>query len=140
MRKISLREAVKFHGHLGPYLVLGILAGEMAIKKLEARKYFGLEVMVRGATQKPKSCLIDGLQLSAGATYGKGNIQKTKGNSIAILFRNPENKKKIRISLKGGVLKKLGGLKCHRDCEAFARELYNINPSEVFNLSSKQGS
>ncbi|MCX5710376.1 MAG: formylmethanofuran dehydrogenase subunit E family protein, partial [Candidatus Omnitrophica bacterium] len=79
--KVSLKEAVNFHGHLGPYLVLGLKAGEMALRKLGCKKYFGLEVKVFGALKKPKSCFIDGLQLSTGATYGKGNIQKYKGNS-----------------------------------------------------------
>ena len=40
---ISLKEAEKFHGHLGPWLVLGLLIGDAALKKLKAEKYFGLE-------------------------------------------------------------------------------------------------
>jgi formylmethanofuran dehydrogenase subunit E len=65
---ITLKEAIRFHGHLGPYLVLGVLAGEAALKKLKAKKYFGIEMKVWGANKKPKSCLVDGLQLSTGAT------------------------------------------------------------------------
>ena len=50
--------------------------GEYALEKIKARPHFGLEVKVWGAKNKPKSCLIDGLQLSTGCTYGKGNITK----------------------------------------------------------------
>jgi len=80
----KIKEAVKFHGHLGPYLILGVLAGEIALKRIGVKKYFGLEVKVYGANQKPKSCLIDGLQLSTGATFGKGNIRKLAGKNIKI--------------------------------------------------------
>jgi formylmethanofuran dehydrogenase subunit E len=136
-RRITLQEAEKFHGHLGPYLILGILAGAFAIKKLKCKKYFGLEVKVRGATKKPKSCLVDGLQLSTGATYGKGNIRKIEGNRIQILFRNLRNHKKIKMYLREGLIKKLNKLKGHKDSESFAKELYKTNPLKTFNLTPK---
>jgi formylmethanofuran dehydrogenase subunit E len=133
-KKVGLKEAIKFHGHLGPYLVLGILAGEEAIKKLKAKKYFGLEVKVWGANKKPKSCLIDGLQLSTGATYGKGNIYKLNSDEIKILIRNLENNKKIKISLKKDLIHDLIHLRGHRDSEAFARRLFKINSTQLFRL------
>src|SRR3989338_6987873 len=96
--RITLEEAIKFHGHLGPYLVLGVLAGELALKNLGSKKYFGLDIKVYGADKKPKSCLIDGLQLSTGATYGKGNIHKFNGRLIKIEFSNKFKNKKIILS------------------------------------------
>lgn len=132
--RISLKEAKKFHGHLGPYLILGILAGEIALKKLNCKKYFGLQAKVYGADKKPKSCLIDGLQLSCGATYGKGNIKKISGNKIQALISNIANNKRIKISLKEDLNKRLAGLKTHRDSEAFTKELYKMNPLKIFKL------
>lgn len=136
MNRITLKEAVKFHGHLGPYLVLGILAGKLAIKKLGCKKYFDLDVKVRGANKKPKSCLIDGLQLSTGATYGKGNIEKLNGNKIQILFCNLKNNKKIKIYLKESLIKKLDTLKGHKDSEDFAKSLYKVNHFNFFDLTT----
>lgn len=136
MERITLREAIKFHGHLGPYLVLGVLAGEAAIKELKCKKHFGLEVKVWGATRKPKSCLIDGLQLSTGATYGKGNIKTNNGKRIRVSFLDLENKKNTEISLKDGLINKLNSLKGHDDSEAFAKELYKTNPFKIFNLTT----
>ncbi|TRZ94051.1 hypothetical protein D4R78_07010 [bacterium] len=135
--RISLKQGGDFHGHLGPYLVLGILAGEAALKKLNADKYFGLDVKVRGAAKKPKSCLIDGLQLSTGATYGKGNIRKLNGAAIKIIFSNRKNNKKIVLELKNNIIKKLGQAKSHRDSEILARELYRTGPLRIFNLTPK---
>jgi len=135
--RITLAEAIKFHGHLGPYLVLGILAGEIAIKKLSCKKYFGLEVKVRGADKKPRSCLVDGLQLSTGVTYGKGNIKRMEGTKIQILFRNLKNNKAISLYLKKDLIKRLNSLKGHNDSEVFAKALYNTDPLKIFNLIPK---
>ena len=121
---ITLNEAIKFHGHLGPYLILGILAGKFAVKKLRCKRYFGLNVKVYGANKKPKSCLIDGLQLSTGATYGKGNIQKFNGPIIRIEFYNQLSRKRISLKLKDGLRQILEATKTHRDSEALAKELY----------------
>jgi len=130
--RTSIKEATKFHGHLGPYLILGILAGELAMKRLGCGKYFGLQVKVRGVDKKPKSCLVDGLQLATGATYGKGNIRKIKGSAVQILFRNLKNNKKITVNLKDSLKKKLGALEGHRDSEALAKKLATVNPLGLF--------
>lgn len=131
---ISLKEAEKFHGHLGPWLVLGLLIGDAALKKLKAEKYFGLEAEVRGANKKPRSCLIDGLQISSGCTYGKGNIRKIAGDKIQVVLRNLKNNKKISVSLKKDLLASLNGLRGHRDAEVFARKLLKVDPQTLFEV------
>ena len=85
---MALQQAINFHGHLGPYLVLGLKMGQVALKKIKAKKYFGINVSVGGVNCKPKSCLIDGLQLATGATFGKGNIRKAGGITIEVVITN----------------------------------------------------
>jgi formylmethanofuran dehydrogenase subunit E len=135
-KRITLNEAIKFHGHLGPYLILGILAGEAALKKLKCKKYFGLKVKVWGADKKPRSCFIDGLQLSTGATYGKGNISKMRSSKIRALFLNAGNNKKLTISFRDGIINRLDNLKGHRDSEVLARQLYKAGDSGVFDIKA----
>ena len=130
--KITLKEAERFHGHLGPYLVLGLLAGEIALKKLRCKKYFGLEVRVWGTNKKPKSCLIDGLQLSTGATYGKGNIKKLNGSAIKVEFYNRVNGKKLTLRLNSNIIKKLKEARTHWFAENLVRKIYKINPEDLF--------
>ncbi|MBP7216421.1 MAG: formylmethanofuran dehydrogenase subunit E family protein [Candidatus Omnitrophica bacterium] len=136
MKVISLKKAVEFHGHLGPYLVLGILAGSLALRKLNCRKHFGILVTVWGATQKPKSCLIDGLQLSTGATFGKGNIEKKVARYIRIRCINKKTNEEIVLRLTKEVIKKLAALTGHRDSEALAKQLYSINPRQLFEMEN----
>ena len=133
--RVSLKEAIRFHGHIGPYLVLGVLAGDLALKKLRCKKYFGLEVKVWGANKKPKSCLIDGLQLSTGATYGKGNIQKLDGARIKMQFFNQINQKKIALTLKDFLIQILNATKSHKNSELLARQLYKKNSFKLFDLT-----
>lgn len=134
--KVSLKEATKFHGHLGPYLVLGLLAGESALAKLRCRSHFGLDVKVYGASKKPKSCLIDGLQLSTGATYGKGNIKKFSGPCIRIEFCNRTNNKQINFKFKDKLISDLAQAKTHADAQALAKRLYRSNSAALFQVST----
>lgn len=132
---VNLSEAIKFHGHLGPYLVLGILAGVHVLKKLKAEKYFGVEVKVRGVDKKPKSCFVDGLQLSTGATYGKGNILKLNGNSIKLSVKNCANNRRISLSLTKHLIKELDRAGTHKESERLARKILKTDPAELFNFT-----
>ena len=124
--RISLKQAIDFHGHLGPYLVLGLLMGEYALKKLNARPHFGLGVKVWGARNKPQSCLIDGLQLSTGCTYGKGNIVKYNGKIIRVSFMNCDTERGLNLILSGEFVKKLKSATTQRTSEKLARHLYRM--------------
>ena len=130
--KTMLKRAIDFHGHFGPYLVLGMLMGDLAINKLRCKRHFGIKAIVKGAVHKPKSCLIDGIQVSTGCTYGKGNIIKLSGSIINTEFINLRNNKKIEICLKKDLVKRLDSLDGHRASKSFAGELLKINPVELF--------
>ncbi|MCM8797358.1 MAG: formylmethanofuran dehydrogenase subunit E family protein [Candidatus Omnitrophica bacterium] len=129
--RVSLEAAKEFHGHLGPYLTLGLLAGELALRELNCKKYFGLYIKVYGAQKKPKSCLIDGLQLSTGATYGKGNIEKFGGRSIKMDFYQKERKDYLSIRLNKAVIKKLKNAKTHMQCELLAKRLFKEDADNI---------
>lgn len=76
--KVSLKEmierGIEFHGHLGPFLVLGIRMGLAALRELGSTGYSGIQADVRAGCTPPMSCLVDGIQISTGCTLGKGNI------------------------------------------------------------------
>ena len=131
-KEIPLKRAIDFHGHLGPYLVLGLLMGKYALNKLKARQHFGLRVKVWGVKDKPRSCLIDGLQLSTGCTYGKGNIAKYNGAVIKANFLNQDTKESVDLLLRDEVIKKLKAASSHSSSEKLARELYRAQPQDLF--------
>ena len=63
-----------FHGHLGPYVVLGYRMGRLALEKTNSDGHFDLSAEVYSTLEPPPSCLIDGVQLGSGCTLGKRNI------------------------------------------------------------------
>ncbi|MGQ9525210.1 MAG: formylmethanofuran dehydrogenase subunit E family protein [Armatimonadota bacterium] len=86
----ELERAKLFHGHLGPWLVLGIRIGEDAVKMLEARRWFGLSIVVNCPPQPPHSCIADGLQISTGCTLGKRNITIQPSDEVEVRVTNTD--------------------------------------------------
>lgn len=87
----------RFHGHLGPWVVFGWRVGDWAVGHLNAQRYFGVRVEVACPSSPPVSCLIDGLQVSTGATTGKANLIVKPAKQIEIYIRNTKTEKSVRI-------------------------------------------
>ncbi|MFO7638448.1 MAG: formylmethanofuran dehydrogenase subunit E family protein [bacterium] len=68
-----LQQATSFHGHLGPWLALGLRAGLYA-RRIVSADPFRLVARARCPARTPYTCLLDGIQFSSGCTLGKGNI------------------------------------------------------------------
>lgn len=131
---IYLKKAVEFHGHLGPWLVLGLVTGEYILNKLKAKKYFGLKIKVYGLNQKPKTCMLDGLQLSTGCTLGKFNLLTIKAKSIKIDCFNKVTKKRLTIHFDKKFLDWLNSAKDHKTSEEIAHKLYRQNVANFIKL------
>ena len=70
-----LARAVEFHGHLGPFLILGIRMGVIARSTLKAQNHNDLSAVVFVNRNPPASCIVDGIQVASGCTLGKGTIR-----------------------------------------------------------------
>jgi hypothetical protein len=73
-----LAKAGLFHGHLGPWMVAGAMIGHDAIVRLETPGQWKIDItcwMPADKQRTPFSCILDGLQVSTGATLGKQNIR-----------------------------------------------------------------
>ncbi len=80
-REEILTRIEDFHGHLGPYVILGFRAGQLALRSLGVVGYFDLEARVWSGTKPPLSCFADGVQLGSGCTTGKGNLTVEAGEA-----------------------------------------------------------
>jgi hypothetical protein len=76
------------------------------------------------------------LQLSTGATYGKGNIERLNSRAIKIEVCNKLNRKKINLRLKSNLIRKLKEAKTHYDSEILAKRLYRESWDKLFKLST----
>lgn len=86
MNKKELNRIKNFHGHLGPYVILGYKMGKLAEKKIKKIK----KIIIYLPKNPPQSCIIDGLQLSTNCTFGKNQIKiiKKKNFQKALFYNN----------------------------------------------------
>ncbi|MFQ5810959.1 MAG: formylmethanofuran dehydrogenase subunit E family protein [Armatimonadota bacterium] len=99
----ELQPLKDFHGHLGPFVVIGYLAGVRALEGLRARKYFGISARVECEPEPPQSCLADGVQFAAGCTFGKRNISIHAASDVAVHFENTDTGEMLRLTLRQGL-------------------------------------
>ena len=66
-----LREAVHFHGHLCPGLLIGFKAAWLGLERLGVERSEDEELV---AIVENDSCAVDGIQALTGCTFGKGNL------------------------------------------------------------------
>ena len=85
MEKLA-RKGVEFHGHLGPFLIIGLRMGSLALKLLGLNEPSGLRAIVETGNEPPLSCIADGVQVATGCTLGKGNIEVVKNNRAKATF------------------------------------------------------
>jgi formylmethanofuran dehydrogenase subunit E len=127
-----LLKAVEFHGHLGPYLVLGLKAGLYA-NQILGREPMETEALIKTKTFPPESCFADGVQLSTGCTFGKGNIFLTEGKGLQVTFK--KNNQKLTLKLKNEIIEEINSLPSEEKAwEKLAKDLYQRKTEKIFEI------
>jgi len=118
--------AFEFHGHRCPFMPIGYRMGRLAMEYLgvERVKDHGLFVFPELGEGHPMTCMMDGLQIATGATYGKVLMAKTSYGKLAATFYSP-HKGAVRFALKSDFIDALGRF------EFFAYRRRGIEPSEI---------
>jgi len=82
-----LKKAADFHGHLGPFLALGVRMGLVGVRELGAKENAEkLRVTVMLKHSVPFSCVIDGVQVATKCTVGNKKLRVKKSSGIAAKF------------------------------------------------------
>lgn len=107
--KTIIEAAAKIHGHLGPFLVLGVKMGEAALKKLGGSQKGSLRVKLKVPLQTPYSCLIDGVQTATQCTVGnrKLELENSDENFIAGYFKTEDSDDVLVIRVKPHIIEAL---------------------------------
>jgi formylmethanofuran dehydrogenase subunit E len=125
-----LSRAIEFHGHLGPYLVLGLKAGLFANQTL-GRNPMKTDAFVETKVTPPESCFADGIQFSTGCTLGKGNIHLKEGEGLQVTFRR--DKKKLILKLKKEIAEEISSLPSKEEAwDNLAKDLYQREIEKIF--------
>jgi formylmethanofuran dehydrogenase subunit E len=89
----ELRSLSAFHGHLGPYVVVGYRMGQYARSSMNGK----LRALVLTGTRPPVSCVVDGIQFSSGCTMGKGNIEVRDEGKVHATFSSGNERMEIEL-------------------------------------------
>jgi formylmethanofuran dehydrogenase subunit E len=82
-------------------LSFGARMGMIALKAVDAKGYFDVEVTCEGPFVKPpESCFLDGIQISTGATLGKRNLQWIESKNIIVRIKNTRTGKTAELKPK----------------------------------------
>ncbi len=128
----KIKQLAKFHGHLGPYLIVGMKMGDLS------NKYFGPEsgagtghfykkAIVKTGLKPPISCIIDGIQFTSGCTLGKGNIEVIDQQMPEVTFLKDNKQLTIKLKIKIDT--------SNRDLEELAIEISKQSPQYLFEIS-----
>ena len=128
-----LSRAIEFHGHLGPYLVLGLKAGLFANQTL-GKDPMKTEAFIETKVTPPESCFVDGIQFSTGCTYGKGNIHLKEGKGLQVAFKREDQK--LVLKLKKEIIDEIGSLPSREEAwDKLAEDLYKIETEKIFSVT-----
>ena len=127
-----LQQIERFHGHLGPYAVIGYRMGLLANKHLGTTP-FSKQVTLWTGTAPPLSCIIDGVQLSSGCTLGTGKITVHQENLPKAQFINTKGQQ-IEILLKPEIQQEIDTTVTEDNIIDYACKTYEKSDSELFEL------
>ena len=108
--EMSIKDAAKLHGHLGPFLVIGVRMGKVANKIFEPKneECVELRAFVKVPFLPPFSCILDGIQSATHCTIGNQRLKVEKSRQkITAQFETTDSNKIVLISLNPKMVEEL---------------------------------
>ena len=131
-----IKKAADFHGHLGPFLVIGVRMGSLAKKILNANagENNKLRITARLPLLTPFSCIIDGIQATTQCTIGNQKLKMENSQTkIIVYFELKNSYKALRIHVDPKIIKELKNRYSEgASNEELAREIASIPESQLF--------
>lgn len=135
-RPLKPEEIERFHGHLGPFVLLGVRMGEHSCGELKMPRYFDLTVVAECPDGPPHTCLIDGLQLSTGATMGKETISHKHAEQIRVTMKEVSTGRTVDYRLKNATQELLRKWKADKvSLDDQSMHIYEMKPQDLFEIS-----
>ena len=136
-RLATINAARKLHGHLGPFLVIGVRMGEAAIKNLNltGNERLDLRVNVKVPLQTPFSCLLDGIQIATTCTVGNQRLKIENAETIQATFTTQKEAKALKITINESLSEQLKQKQSQNKLtEELALEIADIPENQLFKI------
>ncbi len=128
----ELEQLKRFHGHLGPYVVVGYKMGLVARQRFPEKIF----CIARSGTRRPLSCLADGIQFSSCCTLGKGNIQLLDEGRASASFS--DGTEAMEMELRDEVKKDIDLRTTKENEEAISLEVFNAPFDRLIELRQER--
>ena len=128
----TLKKIEQFHGHLGPYAVIGYRMGLIANEKL-GKDPFCKKAIIYTGTTPPLSCIVDGIQMSSGCTLGKGNLTVQSDHVPKALFSTDEGKC-LEIILKEAIQEEIDTKVNDENIIEYSEKMFDKSDEELFEI------
>ncbi len=133
-----IENAAKLHGHLGPFLVIGVRMGEMAKRHLDVddKSSRRLQASIKTPLFTPFSCVIDGIQATTSCTVGNQKLKIEKSTKeITARFKLQSSDKTMKISVNPKVAETLiEEMSKGADAEQLAAKIAHMQEEQLFVL------
>ncbi|MHC1687722.1 MAG: formylmethanofuran dehydrogenase subunit E family protein [Methanothrix sp.] len=131
-KNYSIEDLAAFHGHLGPFIVLGYRMGKYAKKNFCADP-FQMSAVVYCSGNPPESCMADGIQIGSGCTLGKRNIKIVLSEELRCVFCTEGKKLTLTPKLQKNLPQApKDDHENPRLIEKLAEDMYGMADSELF--------
>jgi formylmethanofuran dehydrogenase subunit E len=137
-----VREAADFHGHLGPFLVIGVRMGLIGLRELETtRGDPKLQATTILKNTVPFSCAIDGIQVTTQCTVGNGKLKlKNRQETVSTEFKL-NRERQVTVTLKPTKFEELKrsmpkSARSYKNIQ-LAREIASMPEKELFAIEKK---
>jgi formylmethanofuran dehydrogenase subunit E len=105
--KTHIENAVRLHGHVGPFLVIGVRMGKAAKQLLDSEpQHNNLHVSVGVPLRTPFSCTLDGIQSITHCTIGNQRLRvKRSREKITARFEIADSDKTLTMTVNPKIVK-----------------------------------
>ncbi len=126
--------ACEFHGHGGPFLVIGLKMGLIALNHLDADGWFDLSCDAYLSWSPPDSCVIDGIQMSTGCTMGKRNIVVHPADRVSAVFHAGSRSVEVVLmpEIYEAIKGQIGVRSTHGEVDSLAKRFASSNDRDLF--------
>jgi len=137
-----VREAADFHGHLGPFLVIGVRMGLIGLRELKTTRgdpKLQATTILKHAV--PFSCAIDGIQVTTQCTVGNGKLKlRSKQETVSTEFKL-DRERQVTVTLKPAKFEEVKrsmpkSARSYKNIQ-LAREVASSPEKELFTIEKK---
>jgi formylmethanofuran dehydrogenase subunit E len=108
--RTQIKDAVELHGHLGPFLVIGVRMGKVAMQILKSgnQQDEELHALAKVPLKTPFSCTLDGIQSTTHCTIGNQRLRAENSlRKISARFETTHSDKTLTITVNPEIVKEV---------------------------------